>query len=291
MPGALLVHDEGPGAGLGHRRRCEALAAALTDRGVACRLQPTGAGGRLVDDVVVVDSYRERADEMEIDAGLLVALDDLRRDLDVDVLVDPSPGADESVHRRAAQVLAGVRYSLVPRARPPTRPVSAGAPASAVLVTTGATDAAGTGARIAGELHALDPDVEVRLVVGAWGAQEVPDGVVAVHAPAGLTGELAAAPLVVTAGGVTMLEACALGRAVVAVVISANQRVAVESLAAAGAVRAATTADAAEAAVALIADPATRARLGEAAAAAVDGDGAARVADAILRHVLSGSAR
>lgn len=289
MPGALLVYDEGPGAGLGHRRRTEALAAALTDRGVDCRLRPVDAGERLVGDVVVVDSYRERADELDVSTGVLVALDDLRRDLEVDVLVDPSPGADESVHRRAAQVLAGVRFSLVPTARPSTPPVPAGGPVSTVLVTTGATDAAGTGARIAGELHSLDPDVEVRLVVGAWGAQEVPDGVVAVHAPAGLTGELAAAPLVVTAGGVTMLEACALGRAVVAVILAENQRVAVESLAAAGAVRAATVVDAAEVAVGLAADPAARARLGEAAARAVDGDGAARVADAIVRRAVSGA--
>ena len=47
--------------------------------------------------------------------------------------------------------------------------------------------------------------------------------VVELHAPDGLASELAAADLVVTAGGVTMLEACCLGRPIVAFSIAPNQ--------------------------------------------------------------------
>ncbi|GIU85800.1 MAG: hypothetical protein KatS3mg009_0315 [Acidimicrobiia bacterium] len=293
MPGALLVHDEGPGVGLGHRRRMEALAAALTAHGVGCRVAPLDGAGPLHAPVVVVDSYRHRADTLDTAAQVLVALDDLRRDLAVDLLVDPSPGADASVHRRAARVLAGAGYSLVPAvpaAMPPAAVVPAGAPATRVLVTTGAADGAGVGARVAAGLAELVPGTEVRLVVGPWGAPDVPEGVVAVRAPAGLAGELAAAPLVVTAGGVTMLEACVLGRAVVAMALSEDQRLAVAALAAAGAVVAADAPGAAAAAAALVPDTGRRARLGAAAARTVDGGGAERVAGEIVR-LLAGRGR
>ena len=84
------------------------------------------------------------------------------------------------------------------------------------------------------------PAVEVRLVVGPWCTGDIPVGVVPVIAPCGLADELAAAPIVVTAGGVSMLESCLLGRATVAVVLAESQRRAVASLAHEGAVVAAT---------------------------------------------------
>ncbi|HEX5096844.1 MAG TPA: hypothetical protein VFX21_12550, partial [Acidimicrobiia bacterium] len=94
---AVFLFDEGPGIGLGHRRRCEALANELQLLDWSTRLVPLAGANRVAAQIVVVDSYIARADEMEIDAGLLVALDDVARDLDVDVLIDPSPGADASV--------------------------------------------------------------------------------------------------------------------------------------------------------------------------------------------------
>ena len=59
-------------------------------------------------------------------------------------------------------------------------------------------------------------------------------------APDGLADELAAARIVVTAGGVTMLEACLLGRPVVALALADNQRQAVSGLEREGAVMVAT---------------------------------------------------
>ena len=44
MTPVLLVCDEGPGAGLGHRRRCEAIATALRAQGIAAAVVPSGAG-------------------------------------------------------------------------------------------------------------------------------------------------------------------------------------------------------------------------------------------------------
>lgn len=281
----FLLFDEGPGVGLGHRRRMEVLARALHARGHACHLAPLDPSRRVAaldeigrSDVVIVDSYRVRADQLALDAGTVAAVDDVDRDLAVDIVIDPSPGADESRHRRARRVLAGTGYALVAVPEPVGAVTPVTAPVTRILVTTGAADAAGTGARIASSVYAALADVDVRLVIGPWGAPEVPEGVTGVHAPASLADELASASVVVTAGGVSMLEACLLGRAVVAVIVAENQRVAVESLAAAGAVVAVEVDAVAAAVTALVSDPGRRAALAEAATRALDGHGAQRVA-------------
>jgi spore coat polysaccharide biosynthesis predicted glycosyltransferase SpsG len=284
---AAFAFDEGPGAGLGHRRRMEALAAAATSRGIECGLIPLGSGVRPSGDVVVVDSYRVRADDrMFAGARVVAAVDDLARDLAVDLVVDPSPGALGAPHRRARRVLAGSAYALVPPldARVIEAPVDQ--PVDRVLVTTGAADARGIGAEIAASLAAVLPGTEVRLVVGPWGAPDVPAGVVPVHAPEGLAFELAAAGIVVTAGGVALLEACLLGRPIVALALAGNQRRAVVGLERESAVMVATPETVAGAVTALVKDDHRRIALARAARVAINGDGAERVI-AVLEQLTS----
>jgi spore coat polysaccharide biosynthesis predicted glycosyltransferase SpsG len=282
----LLTFDEGPGAGLGHRRRVEALAAELAGRGHDCRLLSLPKFGLLRSDVAVVDSYRVRADDRDrFRARVVVAIEDLARDLDVDIVVDPSPGATGSAHQRASRVLAGAAYALVPVADPHVPVIEADAPVGRVLVTTGAADDRGIGAQVAAAVLAAEPGLEVRLVVGPWGSDVVPSGVVAVRSPDGLTDELAAASIVVTAGGVTMLEACRLARPVIALELALNQRRAVSGLAREGAVVPATPESAAPAVSELAHDRGRRLALGTAAGAAIDGKGATRIADAIEQVV------
>jgi spore coat polysaccharide biosynthesis predicted glycosyltransferase SpsG len=258
----------------------EALAAAATGRGIECVLFPLGAGAPPTGDVVVVDSYRVRADDRAFArSGVVAAVDDLARDLAVDLVVDPSPGALGAAHRRARRVLAGSAYALVPPldARVSEAPVDV--PVDRVLVTTGAADAGGIGAEIAASLVAVLPDIEVRLVVGPWGATDVPAGVVPVHAPEGLALELAAAGIVVTAGGVALLEACLLGRPIVALALAGNQRQAVVGLERENAVMVATSETVAGAVTALVKDDHRRIALARAARVAITGDGAERVID------------
>jgi UDP-2,4-diacetamido-2,4,6-trideoxy-beta-L-altropyranose hydrolase len=290
----FLVFDEGPGVGLGHRRRMEALGAELTDRGHDCVFLALGTTsvGTIAADAVVIDSYRTRADDTAFArARVVCALDDLGRDLDVDLVVDPSPGAIGAAHRRARRVLAGAAYALVPAPRDGIVPASVDVPVTRVLVTTGAADSEGVGACIAAALGAagLDgggPEVEIRLVVGPWGAKDVPRGVVPVRAPDGLAAELAAASLVVTAGGVALLEACMLGRPIVALALADNQRQAVSGLEREGAVTVATPETVVDAARALVFDRARRVTLSVMARSAIDGKGAARVADMLEQLVL-----
>lgn len=281
MKDVVLAFDEGRDAGLGHRRRCEALAAALADLGVSARL--TGTDDAPGAHVVVVDSYRHRADDADrFPAARRVAIDDLERALATDLLVDPNPG--RSVDDVAGRVLSGPAYALVdPRLRERStaswdrdrRPV--------VLVTIGAADSEGVGASIAAAL-ARDGRVDVRLVRGPWSQSGVEgDAAYAVlDAPDGLAHELAAADLVVTAAGVTMLESLVLGRPTVAVVVAGNQRRQADGAAAAGAAVVVAPGDAAAAVFALLADHRRREELVAAGPRYVDGQGAARVAEEIV---------
>jgi spore coat polysaccharide biosynthesis predicted glycosyltransferase SpsG len=278
---AVLAFDAGPGAGMGHQRRMQALATSLAALGATTELVPAEQPAK--GDIVVVDSYRYRADDQDRFQGrVLVGVDDLGRDLAADVVVDPSPGATTVAHRAARQVLAGPMYALVDPdlAKLQVRPV--GTDVDVVLVTTGGADDAGVGAAMAAELAGLLPGVLVRLAVGPWGSDAVPEGVEPIRAVDGLGPALAGADVVVTAGGVTLLEALVLARPTVAVVLADNQRPAAEGAAAASAVVLSDPAGAAAAAAALTGDAVRRQALAQAARTLVDGQGARRVAETVL---------
>ena len=69
-----------------------------------------------VADVLVVDSYKHRADDRKrFDAPIVVAVDDLQRNLAVTIVVDPTPGAAMEDHDAASQPLVGPQYALVRR--------------------------------------------------------------------------------------------------------------------------------------------------------------------------------
>ncbi len=91
--------------------------------------------------------------------------------------------------------------------------------------------------------------------------------------------------MVVTAGGVSLLESCRLGRPVVAVALADNQRQAVFGLEAVGAVIVATPQTVVDAVRSLVDDHRRRQRLSAAARSAVDGNGAARIADTLEQLV------
>jgi spore coat polysaccharide biosynthesis predicted glycosyltransferase SpsG len=282
----VCAFDEGPGIGLGHRRRVEGLAHELDVLGFDVDMHVLGSDA-VVGDIVLFDSYRCRADDRSrVRADLVIAIDDLERDLAVDLVIDPDPGADARVHSTAAAVVAGAPYALIDpalrtRAVEPVREV-----AELLLVTTGGSDSEGLGSRVAVGLADALPGAHVRQVVGPWGMGTDDDRVEIVHAPDGLGPELAAADVVVTAGGVTMLEACCLGRPTVAFSIAAGQGRALAGAAHVGAVVAVDVGSAADVAARLARDVDARSRLSTSARVLVDGQGSARVA-----AVIAGMAR
>ena len=282
----ILAFDEGPGIGLGHRRRVEGLAHELDVLGFDVEMHVLGSDA-VVGDIVLVDSYRVRADDRaRVRADLVIAIDDVERDLAVDLVIDPDPGADARVHSAAAAVVAGAPYALVDPVLRTLSPAPIRETVRRVLVTTGGADAEGLGARVAGELADALPGIRIRQVVGPWGRATGDIRVAAVHAPDGLGPELAAADLVVTAGGVTMLEACCLGRPTVAFSIAAGQGRALAGAAHVGAVVAVDVASAADVAARLTRDVDARRRLATSARVLVDGQGSARVA-----AIIAGMAR
>lgn len=280
-----LVFDEGPTIGLGHRRRMEALGVALGQRGAAVRLRPTGA---LFPDppaeVTVVDSYQQRADNGSFGAGRLVAVDDLNRDLAVDLLVRPCPVSGEPVAERATRVLLGFEYALLaPHDAPGDEP---GPAAQRILVTLGGSDVDGFGAAVASATARRLPSAEVRHAPGPWSQRSNDPLVMTADASNGLGDELASAEIIVTAGGVTMLESLALGRPTVVVVTADNQVAQARAVDAADAAqvldRAATVEEVVGAVQVLLSDEPLRVAMGERGRVLIDGRGADRVAEAVL---------
>lgn len=284
MTEVVFVCDEGVGVGLGHRRRCEAVASELQLVGLDSVIVAS-MKGIVAAPVVVVDSYRVRADDRRwFVPDQVIAIDDLDRDLAVDVVVLPAPGARAATYRNATVVLAGAAYSIVD---PGLRGIvgcddveTAYRPAR-IVVTMGAADHDGVGQVVARRCAASMPNAIVQLVVGPWGDQSIPPGVEPVWCTNGLGAVLAHADVVVTAGGVTLLESLALGRPTVAIVTADNQVANVNAVLQAGAALGAQRLNANDAVAAILGDIAIQKRLQQAGRSLIDGRGAQRVAASV----------
>lgn len=278
---AVLIFDYGRAFGLGHMRRMQSLAAALEGFGVKCELSSTRSvkGAQLL----VVDSYETRADSKDLfEAKVIAATDDLNRDLAVDVVIDPAPGASTSDHPSAGKTLVGLDYIMVDPGLDSLRPRPIQPHVQDVLVSLGGTDANDLSSEIARDLTRNLPGVRVLQVVGPWSEAKVPMGVTAVRGIDGIGSVLADSDMVITAGGVTLIETLRLGRPAVAMAIQDNQRKYVEGFAALGSLLAAAPRDAPVTARELASDPAKRRSLSEAAHRLIDGQGAHRVAKELV---------
>jgi spore coat polysaccharide biosynthesis predicted glycosyltransferase SpsG len=310
-PVVTMLTEAGRGVGFGHLRRCQALAAALTDSGAAVELLVAGQGwepapavaldwpGDLAalraalrarqPEAVVVDSYR--ADEAllrEIGTHVrsVVVVDDLAvHALPVSMVVNGAWHAAGLAYRTLPETvrLLGTRYALLDAAyaEPARRPPGSGI--RRVLVTLGGdTDAGALTAAIASVRSAL-PTAAGDVAVGAGSAPDLAvDGVTMHRGLPSLRPLLVTADLVVSGGGMTLYECLATGAPAVALVMAENQRPNVTELARAGLI--ATAEPTLEAAMARVAgDRGLRRKMGTLGREAVDGRGAARVAVAVLR--------
>jgi spore coat polysaccharide biosynthesis predicted glycosyltransferase SpsG len=307
----VLVTDAGAEAGLGHLKRCAALAQALAARGCAVQalvagprdaglaavapglavtaLDWWGAPGRVLDaatgaDAFVVDSYHA-------DATLLtrlrrvapvVAIDDLaEQPLPVDVVVNGAWHAERLGYRVPAGTLTllGPRYALLDRAfaEAPSRIIDA--QVRRVLVTLGgATPADDTMAAVSAVRAAL-PAARLDVVGGLVPAvAPSAEGVVIHGALPSLRPLLLAADLAITGGGMTLYECLATGTPTVAVGLADNQRLNLEHLGRDGFIVVAEFATLAATIARVAADRGLRERLSAGGRRAIDGQGADRVA-------------
>ena len=255
---------------------------------------------------LVVDSYTVAPDWFSAwrrHVGSLVAIDDLAdRQLDVDVVVNGTPQAAQLSYRTApgAQLLLGPRYALL---RPHFRdlPARRAAPRVArVLVTLGGADPQSSTMAVVEAVQRALPEAALDVVIGPlFGPMPDLDRRAAGDPPRlrihrdldDLSALMSAADLAVSGGGQTLYELAATGVPTVALCLADNQEPNIAALAGVSLLSAGPLRESVadrfrrveEACRQLAADPALRELMSDAGRSLIDGQGAGRVAEAILR--------
>lgn len=263
-------------------------------------------------DWVVIDHYRldQRWEgALREDAQRVLVVDDLaNRSHDCDVLLDQTLGRDaadyDGLLPAGCLTLLGARYALLRPEFPTVRPAALRRRREAtdvdrLLVLLGATDIGGSTSRVVEALLATGATCTIDVVLGSSAPSleavrrlSAGAGSVAVHVDSDKVASLmAAADLAVGAAGTSSWERCCVGLPSVTLVLAENQRTVAARLVEAGAsLGADTPEEAASAAVSLLHDPSRRARMSAAAAAVTSGEGAALVADELLRGAAGSAA-
>jgi len=316
-PGVLFRVAAGPRIGFGHLLRCRALSRALharpsvslrggavarrAARMLGCELtRPDARRLRTIDLVVVDDPSPRHAADWLRRARRAGAPTATIHDLGVgsraaDLIVDGSITHLDA--RCSPRTLRGPRFTVLDsrvagareaRGRRRTSPGQSRVPLILVALG-GGSHVQRLAPALAAEIARRCPHATIRIARGftPCAPPALPAGARWMTRHNGLARDLVACDVVVTAGGVTLYEACAIGAPAVALAVVPGQRPAVAAFAARGAVVDAGALDAgvvtlrrAAAAVAqLLGDPAARRRCSRLARGLVDGLGAARVAD------------
>ena len=242
--------------------------------------------------------------------GLRIAvIDDLAdRAYACDLLVDPGFGREATDYAgrtpQGCEVLAGPRYALL-------RPAFAGlaahppppieAEVRRVFVSFGLSDVEAVTARAVEELRRCAPHARFDVALasdapslGRLRAIAEADPGLVLHPDArDVAGLMRAADVAVGAGGSATWERCALGLPTLAVIVADNQREAILRMAQAGVLLGLDMAEAEfgqrlAAAFARLCEPEVRQTLRQASRGLCDGQGAARVAEALIRLATRG---
>jgi len=269
----IAVRTDGdPEVGLGHVRRCLALAAQLAPsfevrfflegseeaaalirrEGFPCDvvsggvepILPAVAASRA--RALVIDSYGATTRDYEAAracAGFLVAIDDGGHyPLPADLVINPAPGVAAPVGGHGAHYLLGPRFALLRRefAAPVSRQVRD--QVQRVLLILGGATPGPLSAALARAARRALPEAPVDLVVGPVG--DGPSSVAAglsglegvkIHAaPDSVRALMLEADLAITGGGVTLFELAATGTPAIGVELAPNQAPNLAGMAAAG---------------------------------------------------------
>lgn len=270
-----------------------AVSAIAAEPGSGDDLAASTAAARLAD-VVVLDGYiftpAWRAALQAV--GPLAVFDDLGRGGPADLAINPNPGGEALRYEGARAVAAGVSYAPLrrdvreARVRAEGRVDAAATPLA--IVTFGGHDAdnlalvalrALAGGRLRARAFCTGGDsalAEARAFAASHpGLEAVPAG--------DLPAALSEADLALCAGGVTPLEACAIGVCAVVVVLAENQHPGARALEAAGGCLLAADVPAGAALLeSLAGDAAARQAMRSRQKALVDGRGAERLAARVL---------
>lgn len=256
---ALLFAEGGPGVGLGHLRRCAALADGMKRRGWSCSflaadsvvrgwLADAGqeladarpaAAGRIPDtgaacDVLIVDSYEVPNEEIArrargFGAAVLVFDDRFDRHSAADIILNAgvlSPGL-EWPGRPGLEHLLGPSYHPLPSEfLPAAGDREIRATVGKVLVTLGGAAPRDAYERVLAAVLRTYPGASVDCVVGPFSTELPAPGarVSVVRAPRSLGPLMRDCDLAVAASGQTLYELASTGTPTVAVGLAANQR-------------------------------------------------------------------
>jgi UDP-2,4-diacetamido-2,4,6-trideoxy-beta-L-altropyranose hydrolase len=240
---------------------------------------------------------------------LQVAIDDLaNRRHDCDLLVDPTPGREiaqyEDIVPRGCEVLAGASYALL---RPEFRRLRSDALQRRsrlyprrILISMGLTDVQGVTRRVTEGAMLADPHWTIDVVVGRhaeslpWLQSVAMDGRLNTYVDLdswGMADLMMSADVAIGGGGGTSLERCCMGLPSLVILLADNQRFVAETLRNAGAIRVigdldSVTPERIAAALGSFAqDGEERVRCSRRASSVVDGGGADRVCQAIVRRL------
>ncbi len=260
--------------------------------------------------VVVVDSYRVREAAFQAFASTgaaVVAIDDVgNRELPVDLVINGSAGAERLPYREAERTryLLGPDYVLLRHefAEEPRRSIAH--EVQRVLITFGGSDPHGLTPKVSRwAAEALGETVHLDVVIGPLFADTLTDGGnpwptrTALHrAPKEIRGLMLVADLAICGGGQTTYELAATGTPAIGMRVADNQTQNLRGLTAAGVLtwigdvhHPDLESRVKEAVLTLARDQEGRDRMSWRGRALVDGQGAVRVAQAIM--TLGGEAR
>jgi spore coat polysaccharide biosynthesis predicted glycosyltransferase SpsG len=321
-PQVLFRVAAGPRIGFGHLLRCRALSRALhtrplvsvrggagarrTAQGLGCEL--TRLAARRIDLVVVDDPSPVHAAVWLRRASRAGAPTATIHDLGVgchaaDLIVDGSITRVDA--RGGTRALCGPQFTVLDpsvaaaREARGRRRVWRGRP-RVLVALGGGSHVRGAAPALVAEIARRCPRAAIHVASGfARSARRpLPGAARWINRPNGLAGDLTTCDVVVTSGGVTLYEACAIGAPAVAIAVVPGQRPAIAAFAARGAVVDAggfadgnlTLRRAAAAVALLLGDRVARQQCSRLARGLVDGLGARRVASR-LRSLAQDAAR
>ncbi len=259
-------------------------------------------------NTIIVDSYSVRPDYLGSlrNAGILVcALDDLAPfAFPIQIVVNGDVHACHLHYESSSGdtiYILGPAYALLRREFWQTPPYIVRSPVKKVLVTLGGADTYNLMPRILGELDVLCHDIVVTAIIGPFfdnlldiecTALQAKDRIQLIHSPDSIRDLILEADLAISAGGQTLYELACVGCPAVVFTAAPNQEKQLQAFIDTGSVRYAGDIDTDNLVAAihnevstLLDDEGTRAVMSAAGRRLIDGQGALRVADMIMREL------
>jgi UDP-2,4-diacetamido-2,4,6-trideoxy-beta-L-altropyranose hydrolase len=211
-----IVTEAGPDFGIGHQRRCQALATGFEQTGHTVSLEiNTYKPLESAVDVLVIDSYHltlAQYQAYKLQTNTLLVIDDNNRlTYPADILINPSLGAEQIPYTTTAQLLVGADYALLNSLYWQSPRVTIEKDIKTVLITLGGSRFAGLTNQLAVQLATLEPTVQILTTSGLLSPQQMYD-------------LYRQSDVVISGAGQTLHELACLGLPTIAVQLADNQK-------------------------------------------------------------------